>query len=140
MDIPSRSFIRANESVGIISGDAPSPISRCTKKIAVVEREFRQALLWKESLAFASLRLESCFLHAKRMVSIWQAGETLIVRRVSQTARLNPVPLLTIVTMPAGTTVPLGSVIVPKRSGAGFVATRILKMRPASGPAECPAI
>src|SRR5580704_3115785 len=96
------------------------------KKIAVVEGQFCQALLWKSSSdsrrravdpgnvredrrllrkvayrelriyphfgsrielnPFANLGLESCFLYTKRIVSGWQAGETVFAGRVSEGA------------------------------------------------------
>jgi hypothetical protein len=36
--------------------------------------------------SFANLRLESCFLQAKRVVPGWQAGETVFAGRVSERA------------------------------------------------------
>src|SRR5580698_914238 len=38
--------------------------------------------------SFVNLYLESCFLHAKRIVSSWQAGETVFADRVSKRAPL----------------------------------------------------
>ena len=37
---------------------------------------------------FANLRLESCFLDAKRILSSWQAGETVFAGRVRKSASL----------------------------------------------------
>src|SRR5271165_2855048 len=98
------------------------------KKVAVVERKFREALLWNESLdsrrcainggdvradvsslrkvaycelridhhfgrrcelnPIASLRLESWFFDAKRIVSVWYAGETIFASHARKNASL----------------------------------------------------